>query len=197
MLAYVAGYSVLGVAGYPWYSLPVHLVFTVLFGVGLGALAELVPKIVATPKTGTAAAIVLVAVTVLPLASSTVNKAVTSKTPARHAAYLELAKWLRENTDRSDSVAYHEIGHLGYYTDNRVIDLVGLVTPEITPNVAVGDFGSGFWQYLPDYLVHLEGSRFFTGIVGYPRFPEQYRPVARLSGYDDLRLTVYRRVDDP
>lgn len=94
-------------------------------------------------------------------------------------------------------MAYHEIGYLGYYSDNRVVDLLGLIDPEIAPNVAALDFSSAFWSRRPDYFVHLAGSRFLAGIVRHPEFGLAYRPVAQLPGYDGQGLTVYRRQDAP
>ena len=72
-----------------------------------------------------------------------------------------------------------------------------LITPEITPYVAIGDFSWGFWLFLPDYFVHLSESRFLAGIVGDPRFEGRYLPVTTLPGYSGLQLTVYRRADVP
>jgi hypothetical protein len=193
--AYIVGYSLLGVAGYPWYSLPVYLVLVLLVGVGLGSLVEVLRRLRASRPAGKALGIALVMVVVVGLGRDTVRNALRAEPTERAIAYYELARWLRENTDRSASVAYHEIGYLGYYTDNRIIDLCGLVTPEITPYVAIGDFGWGFWRHRPDLFVHLEGSRFFDGIVGDQRFRGLYRPVARFPGQRGLDLTVYRRVD--
>jgi len=194
--AYVVGYSALGVAGYPWYSLPVHFVLTVLVGVGLGSVAEFVVRRTARPVVGSLIAGLVVAIVVFRLGAPSVSTTLNPKPSARHTAYHELAGWLRANTDPADSVAYHEIGYLGYYTDNRIVDLVGLVTPQITPHVAIGDFGWGFWQATPDYLVQLEGSRFFAGIVGDPRFPRMYEYVDQLPGFGGRRLAVYRRFGD-
>ena len=196
MVAYVGGYSLLGVAGYPWYALPAYFVVSLLLGVGLGAAAETVVRLCHRFRWGAIASAVVVAAVVLWLAVPTVGAALTPRTSQRHLAYSELARWLRDHTEPAESVAYHEIGYLGYYTDNRIVDLVGLVTPDITPHVAIGDFAWGFWNSQPDYLVHLETSKFFAGIVGDPRFARSYRPVARVPGGHGLRLTVYRKTAD-
>jgi hypothetical protein len=196
MVAYVAGYSLLGVAGYPWYALPVYFVMTLLLGVGLGSSAEAIAGAFHRGRWGTTVACVVSASVVLWLAFPTARAALADRSSQRQLAYSELARWLRAHTEASDSVAYHEIGYLGYYTDNRIVDLVGLVSPDITPHVAIGDFAWGFWARQPDYLVHLEGSKFFAGIVGDRRFGRMYRPVTRVSGGDDLQLTVYRKRPD-
>lgn len=193
MVAYVGSYALLGVAGYPWYALPVYFVLSLLLGVGLAFVARLVAQLLHGGRRGAVAAAVVVTVIVLWLGIPTARAALTPRTSQRQVAYLDLARWLRDHTDPSASVAYHEIGYLGYYTDNRIVDLVGLVSPDITPHVAIGDFAWGFWESQPDYLVHPQGSRFFEGIVGDPRFSRLYRPVARLAEEHGLRLTVYRK----
>ena len=166
MFAYVVGYSLLGVAGYPWYALPVYFVLSMLLGLGLASSARVVARGVRRGGWGEAAAAVVVASAVVWLAAPTARAARAPRTSERHAAYRDLARWLNDHTDPSAAVAYHEIGYLGYYTDNRIVDLVGLVSPDITPHVAVGDFASGFWDARPEYLVYPEGSRFFPRSSG-------------------------------
>ena len=45
--------------------------------------------------------------------------------------YLELGYWLRDNTPADAVVAALDIGALGYASDRRVLDLMGLVSPQI------------------------------------------------------------------
>jgi len=43
------------------------------------------------------------------------------------------AQWIYTNTDPSDLIAVHDIGAFGYYSQRDVIDLAGLVSPEVIP----------------------------------------------------------------
>ncbi len=43
------------------------------------------------------------------------------------------AHWVAENTEQDALVAAHDIGALGYYGDRQLIDLAGLVSPEVIP----------------------------------------------------------------
>lgn len=43
------------------------------------------------------------------------------------------AEWLREHTPPEALVAAHDIGAIGYYAERPLIDLAGLVTPEVIP----------------------------------------------------------------
>lgn len=43
------------------------------------------------------------------------------------------AKWIEQNTQPGDLIAAHDIGAIGYFSHRRLIDLAGLVSPEIIP----------------------------------------------------------------
>lgn len=46
---------------------------------------------------------------------------------------VETAKWLKTNTAEDDLIAVHDIGAVGYFSQRNIIDLAGLVTPEVIP----------------------------------------------------------------
>lgn len=46
---------------------------------------------------------------------------------------VKAAKWISANTGPGDLIAVHDIGAMGYYGDRKIIDLAGLVTPEVIP----------------------------------------------------------------
>jgi arabinofuranosyltransferase len=43
------------------------------------------------------------------------------------------ARWLSQNTPSDSLVAVHDIGAVGYFADRRLLDLAGLVTPQVIP----------------------------------------------------------------
>ena len=77
--------------------------------------------------------------------------------------------------------------------DHTNVDLVGLVTPDLVVHVVDRDFAAGFWQYRPDYMVHLEGSRFTGSIVENPIFGRVYVRAATFTGIGGRSLTVFAR----
>jgi hypothetical protein len=46
---------------------------------------------------------------------------------------VETAKWVEHNLPPDSVLAVHDIGALGYYAQNPLIDLAGLITPEVVP----------------------------------------------------------------
>lgn len=187
-LVYCVGYASLGVPGYPWYRLPLELVLTILAGLGLACVGHRL-KVGGRQWVGP----VIVALIVLGSAYPTFRHLVKADVPDRGRAYYRLAQWFEHHAQPQETIAYMEIGYLGYYTELGVLDLVGLVTPEAIPHVARRDFSTVFWATMPDYLVELEGSEFIRPIVEHPLFSRGYEPVGRVEGFSDLDLTIYRR----
>ncbi len=44
-----------------------------------------------------------------------------------------VAHWLREETEPDTIIAAHDIGAIGYFTERPLVDLAGLITPEVIP----------------------------------------------------------------
>ncbi|GEM_PF-2115268 len=47
--------------------------------------------------------------------------------------HLAAAHWLNEHLKPSDTLAVHDVGAIGYFTNQPLIDLTGLMTPELWP----------------------------------------------------------------
>lgn len=58
-------------------------------------------------------------------------------------------KWLKENTNENTIVAAHDVGAIAYYGERKIIDMAGLVTPELI--VHLND--RLYSEYLNKYLV--------------------------------------------
>ena len=43
------------------------------------------------------------------------------------------AKWIEQNVPSDAFLAVHDIGALGYYAENRMLDMAGLITPDVVP----------------------------------------------------------------
>jgi hypothetical protein len=46
---------------------------------------------------------------------------------------LPAARWIAGNTPRDVVIAAHDIGALGYFGERQILDLAGLISPEVIP----------------------------------------------------------------
>jgi hypothetical protein len=185
----------LNVAGYGWYQLPILFVLHLFFSLGVIKLIDLLIIYIKPFYVSLGLAVLLGFVLLFILVRPTVNTMLTYPGDARGASYTALAQWFRDNTKSSESIAYIEIGYLGYYTNNRIIDLAGLTLPDIVAHIANKDFAWGFWHYQPDYYVYLPDFDWALGsIKSDPRFEQQYKPKATLPGPRETNFVIYQRI---
>ena len=124
--------------------------------------------------------------------------------------------WLRENTPEEARIAMEPIGYIGYYSRRRILDEVGLVSPEMIP---LNRAGSGWFpemieRFQPAYIVERPiylilnktlNSRvpIFRTQEERERFVARYEPVAAFNNNDvpkslisDYRFVIFRRRSD-
>jgi hypothetical protein len=46
---------------------------------------------------------------------------------------VKTAKWVSQNIGKREVIAAHDIGALGYFDSHKIIDLAGLISPEVVP----------------------------------------------------------------
>ncbi len=96
------------------------------------------------------------------------------------------ARWLNTHTEPEALIAAHDIGAIGYFTRRPLIDLAGLITPEVIPFIrdeaALGAFISA---QQADYLVTFPG--WYPDLVQQPALSLIY---ATGPGQDSM--AVYR-----
>ncbi|NMC78490.1 MAG: hypothetical protein GYA59_03935, partial [Chloroflexi bacterium] len=71
---------------------------------------------------------------------------------------VQTARWVASHTQESDVIAVHDIGAMGYFSHRKLVDLAGLVSPEVIPFIRDETWLA---QYLDhqrvDYLVTFPG----------------------------------------
>ena len=134
----------------------------------------------------------------------------TNETGARR----RIGEWLAENTPVGSSVAMEAIGYQASYSRRRVIDLAGLVSPEVVRLTQESRSNAEAFRRIldelsPDYLVlrsfEVDANRHFHGgplfetprqaIAFFSRYEEATRftaPIPDLWG-DTARLTIFKR----
>jgi len=90
---------------------------------------------------------------------------------------VSMGTWLKENTPESTVVALPDIGAVGYYSRRRVLDLGGLVSPEINRIRRTVDYEEMlergiYLRFHPDYLIDRSRipERFAGRIIANKRF---------------------------
>jgi hypothetical protein len=193
---YITGYTLLTVAAYWWYQLPIFFVAHIYLALGIIACVSVINRLVPKPVIAAILSAILVIGVVFSLGKPNLQTIATYPGDFRGYSYTQLGQWLRTNTRPSDSIAFVEIGYLGYYSDNRIIDLEGLILPDIVPHIAQNDMAWGFWHYQPDYFVYLPDFEWVLGgIHSDPRFAQNYQAVARLPGPNEADFVIYRRIN--
>jgi hypothetical protein len=89
------------------------------------------------------------------------------------------ARWVNANTPPGALVAAHDIGALGYFGGRRLLDLAGLVSPEVVPfirdearlrqwlNVRRADYFVTFPGWYPGLVAAPESQVLFTTAASY------------------------------
>lgn len=178
--AIAVAYPLLGVPFYTWYAVP--CVVAILYGLAgtVGGAARGLAS--AMPDRGglSRAVVAGVAVALLAVPAASIVKrssrwVLQQKDSTRFQAYREAGRWIREHTSAEHRVAWREIGNLAYWSRRPVDDLMGLVTPEMLPYVAAGDWVGAVLRLRPDVYVNHPGR---SGIPELPFFRRAYYLVA-------------------
>ena len=196
LILYTSGYILLNVSAYWWYQLPILFVLNLFFGLGIVTIIETLIRHIKPLSLSITLSVLLASLLIVVLAKPTISATVSYQGDARGESYTALSRWFREHTEGTESVASMEIGYLGYYTENRIVDLAGLIMPDIVPHVAERDFAWGFWHYKPDYYIYLSDFDWaLASITADPRFEQEYQPVATLRGPRETDFVIYQRID--
>lgn len=77
------------------------------------------------------------------------------------------SKWIRANTELDDLIAAHDIGALGYFAERRILDLAGLISPDVIPiirdesalELLIDEQGADYLMTFPGWYPHLTEGR--------------------------------------
>jgi hypothetical protein len=100
--------------------------------------------------------------------------------------YTPLREWAAVHPMRGASIAGLDYGALGYYTEAKIYDFAGLVTPD---RFSFGSNAELVEHYKPDYL-YLTRIQLYTAIVTDSAAGRSYRPVVRFSTSRDTSLSL-------
>lgn len=86
--------------------------------------------------------ILLIAVTVVYFASEYNKNKEVYRDQSRHIyiRQVETAKWLNVNTPEGSIIATHDVGAIAFYSNRKVVDVVGLINPEFISKLNTKEF---------------------------------------------------------
>lgn len=58
------------------------------------------------------------------------------------------AKWIKDNTNETDIIATHDVGAIGFYSQRKIVDVAGLVTPELVSKISDVNYVTVMNDYL-------------------------------------------------
>ncbi len=191
-VAHLALLAALGVPRYSWYVEPFRFALLVAAGMGV-AIPGLLGGRPARRARWTAAVLVLV---LLGFGIEELLDSWPVQGDTRREVYFEIAA-AADAYPRGTSIAAYEVGYLGFASRQPVLDLLGLVTPEV-PLEAVrrGDLASIRRRLDPDLLLlPLSGGSLLASAIGDPgEFLQTYR-LDRLRFGGEPNVALYRRAE--
>lgn len=111
-------------------AIPFH---SLAAAVGLWALADVLAARIAPAQARMAALVVGVGLAALALyLGRGTGAAVANDSAQLQRMHVEAGHWLAQNTQPGDIIALNDVGAIAHISDRRVLDMVGLVSPEIT-----------------------------------------------------------------
>lgn len=101
---------------------------------------------------------------------------------------VKTAHWLNRNTPAGATIAAHDIGAIGYFTERPLVDLAGLITPAVIPFIRNEERLLAFSQ--------AQGAAYLVTFPGwYPRLTAKLTPIystnspwAVNAGYDNMAV---------
>jgi hypothetical protein len=141
---------------FPWYFVPLLPVYVAAAAIGCEALCSRVgwfKRVMAVPAFRAACAASLAALLLARMPA--LKRYLDSTARGREALYTEIATELAA-IDPTCTVAATEIGTLGYYYPGRVLDLVGLVSPEVVGRPTDVVLAESEARWVVSYDTHLD-----------------------------------------
>jgi hypothetical protein len=113
----------------------------------------------------------------------------------RYEAYRRAAEQIHDLVGPDQTVAVVEIGILSHFSQVRILDLVGLVHPEIGPHLAEGDVSWPVRELRPEFVLLHDPPwpSIETGIFETEWFGKDYTVNKAFSDPAPYRLVLYKR----
>jgi TPR repeat protein len=132
------------------YMMPIIPFFILVSAIGIRDFARLIGGYLKSKEIGNGLIFVLMAIILfMEYGNYTENKenyAIENKYISDRQ--VAAAMWLKENTNENDIIGTHDVGAIGFYSGRKIVDVAGLVTPELISKINDDDYVT----YMKDYM---------------------------------------------
>jgi tetratricopeptide (TPR) repeat protein len=111
------------------------------------------------------------------------------------------AKWIKENTKENDIIATHDVGAIGFYSQRKIVDVAGLVTPELINKISDVNYVATMNEYLKKsgvtYLAFLR--EWYRVVNQTPLFTTQDispMEIMEVYKYDPVKTNILSKVSN-
>lgn len=187
-LALIVGYTVAPTHLFFWYLAPIQIVLILTAGVAIHSIAGRVRIVWNTTAMATATvAVMLLGV----FGNRQMFKSSRSMQTQQVVIHKAIGDYLREHAGPEATIAAEDIGYIGYYSNRRILDRDGLVSPEVHEFNTKQDYYGVLAEFNPGWVVADTASP-ISGFVRDTHFTSRYRLDRAFSDGDRL-YQVFRQ----
>jgi hypothetical protein len=119
------------------YLMPVYPFYFLLFLYGSRILFSYFARYMSTKKIANSLNIVFLAAVTIYFAAAYFDNRELYQDQTRHIYIRNVltGKWLKENTPAEAIIGTHDVGAIAYYSDRKIVDIVGLINPEFSEKI--------------------------------------------------------------
>jgi arabinofuranosyltransferase len=74
--------------------------------------------------------------------------------------HVKAAFWIKDNTTQNNIIAAHDVGAIGFYSERKIVDVAGLISPEVISKLKESNYNQIMSEYMKQnnvsYLVFLQ-----------------------------------------
>ncbi len=157
-------YTSLNIPNYPWYYSPYYLFGFIYFAFGLITLQ----KYLAQKFKDNTLNFLINSLASIYIITILIRSFIILQGETKEIDYKNIGLWLKENISKDAKIACIEIGHIGWYSELYIVDILGLISPKSADYLKKGDLSSWYEYYKPDFIVvHNPIWLYESGVVKY------------------------------
>jgi hypothetical protein len=188
---YALSYTLAAGPMHPWYYAPFYAGYLVIAYHGILFLLARYPRIAMASSI-----VAIIAIGVILLLSYYRSIDIQRQQARLVVTNRAVGEWVRLHTSETSVLAVKDIGYIGYYSQRKILDLAGLVSPECIPFRTKADFVGPIRKFQPDYFAFSAGQFRTLGLESDPLM-KNYKWVASIGGtegnymiFKSVKMTV-------